>query len=120
MLHELAHVWEAGSVSPDQQERFMGSRTGLSSWASPDDPWVEQGREHAANVIAWALMEDPVVVGRTYPNDRTSLEAGFTILAGRGPLHHDGGEPVLVDRSAFDRVAAQHATAGAEGIRSGH
>ena len=119
LLHEMAHVWEAGSVPPDRQQRFMETRTGIGSWANPDDPWVGQGREHAANVIAWALMEDPVVVGRTYPNGRASLETGFAILTGLRPLHDEGGEPIPVDRSAFDDDEAQRAAARRGGIRSG-
>jgi hypothetical protein len=112
-------VWEAQAVSAEQQQEFMLSRDGVSSWADPADPWADQGREHAANVIAWALMEDPLVIGRTYPNDRASLEDGFAILTGRKPLHREGGEPILVDRSAFDHAAAQHAAAARGGIRSG-
>jgi hypothetical protein len=119
MLHELAHVWEADEVSSEERQHFMLSREGVSSWADPADAWADQGREHAANVIAWALMEDPVVIDRTYPNDRTSLEQGFAILTGREPLHHEGGEPVMVDRSEFDALAAQRTAALRGGIRSG-
>jgi hypothetical protein len=119
ILHELAHIWEAHAVSAEQRRLFMLSREGVASWADPADPWADQGREHAANVIAWALMEDPSVIGRTYPNDRASLEEGFVILTGRKPLHLEGGEPVMVDRSAFDSAAARQAAAGRGGIRSG-
>ena len=97
----------------------MLSRAGVASWADPADTWADQGREHAANVVAWALMEDPLVIGQTYPNDRTSLEEGFAILTGRKPLHIEGGEPVLVDRSEFDPVAAQREATSRGGIRSG-
>jgi hypothetical protein len=119
ILHELAHVWEAQAVSTEQRQRFMLTREGVASWSDPADPWADQGREHAANVIAWALMEDPVVIGRTYPNDRASLEEGFAILTGRNPLHAEGGEPVMVDRAAFDSVAARQEAASRAGIRSG-
>ncbi|MDJ0952439.1 MAG: hypothetical protein QNJ81_02045 [Acidimicrobiia bacterium] len=119
MLHELAHVWEAQVVSEEQRRRFVRTRAGVVSWANPDDAWEAQGREHAANVIAWALTEDPMVIGRTYPNDRESLEAGFLILTGRHPLHDEGGEPIMFDRSAFDSAAAERAADLRSGIRSG-
>ncbi len=119
LLHELAHVWEVRSVSSDQQRRFMETRIGVTSWADRNDGWAERGREHAANVIAWGLMEDPSVIGRTYPNDRESLEAGFEILTSRKPLHDSGGEPITVHRASVEREAAMQASALRGGIQSG-
>lgn len=101
LLHELAHVWEAHNVDPALHEPFMALRDGVKSWASSAVSWSERGREHAANVIAWGLLEDPYPISRTYPNDPESLESAFRFLTNRAPLH-DGGAPVLQpDRSAF-------------------
>lgn len=101
LLHELAHVWEARNVSKETREDFSVSRVGVRSWASREVDWDERGREHAANVIAWGLLEDPYPVSRTYPNDPDSMRAGFAILTGTEPLH-DGGHGVRKpDRSLF-------------------
>jgi hypothetical protein len=101
LLHELAHVWEAHNVPKDKHEPFMNLRSGILSWASLDVAWSERGREHAANVIAWGLLEDPYPVSRTYPNDPDSLLAAFQILTDTQPLH-DGGQPIQEpDRSLF-------------------
>lgn len=101
LLHELAHIWTYRVVSAEQQTAFIEARADVRAWANPSDNWENQGREHAANVIAWGLSEVPRVVSRTYPNDRESLAAAFTGLTGTQPVHASGGEPVLIDRSAF-------------------
>jgi hypothetical protein len=101
LLHELAHVWEDHNLAAAKHEPFMALRDGVLSWASPDVAWSEQGREHAANVIAWGLLEDPYPISRTYPNDPDSLLVAFRFLTGADPLH-DGGPPSQApDRSLF-------------------
>jgi hypothetical protein len=102
LLHELAHVWEVLNVPADKHVPFMQMRDGVLSWASRDVAWVERGREHAASVIAWGLLEEPHPVPGMYPNDPDSLVAAFQHLTDRDPLH-DGGQPIQVpDRSFFD------------------
>jgi hypothetical protein len=101
LLHELAHVWEAHHVSHDRHERFMGLRDGVEFWASLEVAWDERGREHAANVIAWGLLQDPYLISRTYPNDPASMIDAFTYLTDVEPLH-DGGRGVQQpDRSLY-------------------
>lgn len=101
LLHELAHVWEAQNVDEDLHEPFMAMRDGVKSWAGLDVAWEERGREHAANVIAWGLLEKPHPISRTYPNDPDSLTAAFRLLTGTEPLH-DGGPPMREpDRDFF-------------------
>ncbi|MEN8235516.1 MAG: hypothetical protein ABFR89_11430 [Actinomycetota bacterium] len=106
LLHELAHVWEARNVPESKHEAFASMREDVTSWASPDVPWGQRGREHAANVIAWGLLEEPFPISRTYPNDPKSLIIAFSFLTGTEPLH-DGGDPIQSpDRRFFrpDRV----------------
>ena len=93
LLHELAHVWEAHNVAVAKQGPFMALRDGVTSWAGLDLAWSEQGREHAANVIAWGLLENPYPISRTYPNDPESLMAAFQFITDSDPLH-DGGTPI--------------------------
>ena len=102
LLHELAHVWEAFNMTADQREPFMDMRDGVASWAGLDVAWESRGREHAANVIGWGLLEDPHPISRTYPNDVASMIEAFTFLTGQAPLH-DGGEGIQhPDRTLFD------------------
>ena len=101
LLHELAHAWEAHNVDQSLHEPFMGMRDGVKSWAGLDDAWEERGREHAANVIAWGLLEDPYPISRTYPNDPDSLTAAFRFITGTEPLHDGGPGIPELDREFF-------------------
>lgn len=101
LLHELAHVWEAANLSENDHEPFMAMRTDVTSWAGLDVPWEQRGREHAANVIAWGLLEDPFPVSRTHPNDPEALTTAFEFLTGTSPLHDGGTGIVEPDREFF-------------------
>ncbi len=93
LLHELAHVWVSFNVRPAQHEPFMAMRNDVQLWASSQVPWEQRGCEHAANVIAWGLLEDPYPISRTYPNDPAALRSAFVLLTGTNPLH-DGGPAI--------------------------
>jgi hypothetical protein len=90
LLHELAHVWVEANVTPADRAAFTALRDGVTAWAGSGIPWSELGAEHAANVVAWGLMETPGAISRTYPNDPDSMTVAFEVLTGTGPLH-DGG-----------------------------
>lgn len=101
LLHELSHVWEALTLSAGKHEPFMAMRSDVTSWAGLDVEWVQRGREHAANVIAWGLLENPYPISRTYPNDSDSLRAAFQFLTGTDPLHDGGRDIQEPDRQFF-------------------
>lgn len=101
LLHELAHAWEAHNLPKHRRQAFMALRSDVDSWGDASVPWHRRGAEHAANVVAWGLLEDPYPISRTYPNDPDSLMEAFRMLTGVAPLH-DGGSPILhPDRSLF-------------------
>lgn len=102
LLHELAHVWEAHNVATEKHQPFMDMRDGVESWASRDVAWAARGREHAANVIAWGLLEQPYPLSTTYPNDVASMIEAFSHLTDAEPLH-DGGPGIQhPDRSRIE------------------
>lgn len=101
LLHELAHAWEAHNLPEHRRQPFMALRSDVDSWAGAGVPWHRRGAEHAANVVAWGLLEDPYPISRTYPNDPDSLIEAFRVLTGVAPLH-DGGSPIQrPDRSLY-------------------
>ena len=101
LLHELAHAWEAHNLPKQRRQPFMALRSDVDSWAGAGVPWHQRGSEHAANVVAWGLLEDPYPISRTYPNDPDSLIEAFRVLTGVAPLH-DGGSPIQqLDRSLY-------------------
>lgn len=99
LLHELGHVWEARNVPVEAHQQFMELRDGVEAWSSVEVPWDARGREHAANVIAWGLLDDPYPISRTYPNDVVSMIDAFTFLTGVTPLHDGGAGVQHPDRS---------------------
>lgn len=58
MLHELAHAWANLNLTDAQREQFAKLR-GLEVWNSSEHDWEERATEHAAEIIAWALMDQP-------------------------------------------------------------
>ena len=85
LLHEFAHTWLVQNVE-DSVRREFTELVGLDEWANTDVPWEEQAREHAAEIIAWGLMDisqDMSRIGR--PSDELLTEA-FILLTTVDPL----------------------------------
>lgn len=85
MLHELGHVWSNQHLDEARRDAFADSR-GLDGWRDPDGEWRDQGSEHAAEIIAWGLMDRPVPMTRLPDASCARLAAGFRMLTGRDPL----------------------------------
>lgn len=68
MLHELAHAWARHNLTPIEMEGFARYRR-LNAWNNAADPWKERATEHAAEIIAWALMDRPVHLRLTVLSD---------------------------------------------------
>lgn len=88
VLHELAHLWAENVLSEERKAAFLEVR-GLTNWASPALPRHEWGAEHAAEVLSWGLMDDPVRIIRIYNASPEALRAGFVVLTGVEPLVED-------------------------------
>jgi hypothetical protein len=84
LLHELAHAWDMHSLDDETRERFLGIAD-ADTWNNSED-WNLAGGEHAANVIAWGLMDERINQTRTRPYDHDSMLEGFDILTGSEPL----------------------------------
>lgn len=85
MLHELGHAWAEHLPTSADRAAFLAER-GLDTWCDPDCPAHEWGAEHAAEVISWALMEQPIPIVRIWDAEPARLAAGFEALTGRPPL----------------------------------
>lgn len=84
LLHELAHAWLNDQVDRDAQGRFLALR-GLTVWDDPATPWDRRGVEHGAEILAWGLMDEPVVLYRVGASSCDELAAGFRLLTGTAP-----------------------------------
>lgn len=81
LLHELAHAHVAAFVDDHRRTAFMATRN-ATAWR--DEEWHLSGAEHAADVIAWRLLDGAVRPSRTLPNDDASLAEGFALLTAGG------------------------------------
>jgi hypothetical protein len=59
ILHEMGHAWTALYLSRQQRDQFVQS-WGLETWNEQATPWRLRGAEHAADTVAWGLLEEPV------------------------------------------------------------
>jgi hypothetical protein len=86
-VHELAHAWDAGSLTEERRQEFLTLR-GLTEWRN-DDPerWHERGAEQAAEIMVWGLMDRPVWVVRLPDATCADLLAGYRTLVGSAPVH---------------------------------
>ncbi len=82
LLHELAHAWDIYSLEEAVRHEFLGIAA-ATTWENHDD-WHLAGGEHAANVVAWGLMDVRINQTRTRPYDHTSMVEAFSILTGGG------------------------------------
>jgi hypothetical protein len=84
LLHELAHAWDNHSLDDETRERFLGIAH-ADTWNNSEN-WNLAGGEHAANVIAWGLMDERINQTRTRPYDHNSMIEAYNILTGGEPL----------------------------------
>jgi hypothetical protein len=84
LLHELAHAWDKNSLDDETRAEFL-KLAQATTWDNNEN-WYLAGGEHAANVIAWGLVEDRINQTRTRPYDHNSMVKGFEILTGGEPL----------------------------------
>jgi hypothetical protein len=88
LLHELAHAWDMHALDDDTRDSFLVDAQ-ATTWRN-DENWYLAGGEHAANTIAWGLLEERINQTRTRPYDTNSMLKGFEILTA-------GGEPLWLD-----------------------
>jgi hypothetical protein len=84
VLHELAHAWAGSQLSEEDRRRFVEFR-GLATWGDDQIPWIQQGSEQAADIIAWA-MDPQIGVGAMEDADPASLARAYLHLTGTLPL----------------------------------
>lgn len=84
-LHELAHAWAETQLTTSDRAAFLRLR-GLEAWIDQRRPAHEWGAEHAAEVVSWGLMDEPIPIVRIYDAETTDLSIAFDLLVRRPPL----------------------------------
>jgi len=82
VMHELGHAWARQNLTAEQQAEFSSSR-GLEGWRPEGSEWQDRGTEHAAEIVAWGLMDTTVRVDSRIDNSSCNeLAESFTELTG--------------------------------------
>ena len=115
ILHELAHAWVDQNLTSATKAAFVTSRD-LTTWNGPDTPWELRGTEHAAETIAWALLDRNRLVrwvgedgGESYrlltipDSGPAQLASAFELLTGAEPTERLLDDP---RREAAQTVAS--------------
>ena len=82
VLHELAHLWMHENLNETTRGRFT-EHVGLDAWSDRGVEWPERAAEHAAEIIAWGLMDEPMQMVRIGDPAQDALQAGYRLLTGR-------------------------------------
>jgi hypothetical protein len=85
VLHELAHAWMDAGLAESVRQRFI-DHAGLEVWSDHSYPWIERAVEHAADAVAWGLLDRDMLMYRTGSPNPDHLATGFRILTGTEPL----------------------------------
>lgn len=85
VLHELGHLWAENRLDDETRLRFLQTRE-LTAWIDAELPPHEWGAEHAAEVLSWGLMDEPVGIIRIYNASPEALSEAFVVLTGTEPL----------------------------------
>ena len=84
ILHELGHAWAHHALADETRQRFLEFR-GLDIWRNQSRPWDEQGTEHAAEIIAWALMDQEILLTAIGNSDPAVLARAYQLLTSTRP-----------------------------------
>ena len=85
VLHELGHAWTAHTLDEQDRQAFLILRN-LSTWGDDEFPWNEQGSEQAAEIIAWALMDQEVQLATMSSTHPQALADAYLELTGSLPI----------------------------------
>jgi hypothetical protein len=79
MLHELAHAWANHNLTDGRRAEFVALR-GVRAWNDRELAWEDRGTEHAAEIIAWALLDEPNHVKWVETSSDGSATVTFRLL----------------------------------------
>jgi hypothetical protein len=79
ILHELGHAWAHDNLDEMTRREFLALR-GLDLWQSGEAPWGEQGQEHAAEIMAWGLIDEDISMTSIGGSDPKQLAEAYELL----------------------------------------
>ncbi len=112
MLHEMAHAWAEANMTARDKAEFV-ARRGLPTWGSRKFPWEERGTEHVAEILAWGLVSENILV--RWVDEADGNDTRLRLLTIPNTYLEDllveyrlitGLDPVLRDPSEWDLALA--------------
>jgi len=85
VLHEMAHAWIDATLDEGAKQRFA-DHAGLDAWNDKSVFWDERAVEHAAETLAWGLMDRDLAVIQIGSPTAEQLTDDFRLLTGIDPL----------------------------------
>ena len=79
VIHEMAHAWDHHTLDHEAREELMAIRT-IKGWR--DGEWHERGAEHAAEIITWGVIDQPLNITTIEENSCQELRTGYATLTG--------------------------------------
>jgi hypothetical protein len=125
MLHEMAHAWAEANMTARDKAEFV-ARRGLPTWGSRKFPWEERGTEHVAEILAWGLVSENILV--RWVDEADGNVPRLRLLTIPNTYLEDllvecrlitGLDPVLRDPSEWDLALAAPHQLSPEGHRYG-
>ena len=80
VLHEIAHAWAHEYLTEQERAAFVAAG-GFESWNAAETAWLDRGSEHAADAIAWGLLDEPQAMF-TEDGPIAQKNAEFRLLTG--------------------------------------
>ena len=84
ILHELGHAWAHQNLTEETRLSFTHFR-GLDEWDDDSKSWSDQGSEHTAEIIAWALMDEELRLSSIGDADPEVLVNAYELLTSHLP-----------------------------------
>ncbi len=104
ILHELAHAWAHHNLGDGDRLAFVELRQ-LDGWGEHSLDWAERGTEHAAEVMAWALMEhNTLVPWPTWDHGETRATWRLLSIEASGPDELVAAYELLTGGLPVDRL----------------
>ena len=85
VLHEFAHGWIHATLDESTQQQFT-DHIGLNGWNDRSMGWDERAAEHAADTIAWGLMDRHMIMFKIGLPSPEQLTESFHLLTDTDPL----------------------------------
>jgi hypothetical protein len=85
VLHEYAHAWIDDTLDDNARQQYT-DHVGRDAWNDSSVAWRERAVEHAADTMAWGLLDRDLIMLHIGSPSPEQLTEGFRMLTNTDPL----------------------------------